>query len=87
MAWQRIVAALLAQGALAQNPGYAKGSDFLRFGCSQLVVERTDPIVNPGLTFTPHMHQVVGGSSFNVTVWRSAAFQLLGMFVPSHDGS
>jgi hypothetical protein len=52
--------ALLAQSAAAQN--------MLRFACSQLVVERVDPIVNPGMLFTPHLHQIVGGNSFNVTM-------------------
>ena len=72
MAWSALVAlvALLAQDASAQT-GYARGSDFLRFGCSQLVVERTDPIVNPGLMPSPHMHQIVGGNSFNITVRHS----------------
>jgi hypothetical protein len=41
----------------------------LRFACSQLVIERTDPLVNPGLNPSPHAHQIVGGDSFNVTVW------------------
>lgn len=45
-----------------------RGADFLRFGCSQLVIERTDPLVNPGLAPSPHMHQIVGGASFNVTM-------------------
>ncbi|OAL53827.1 hypothetical protein IQ07DRAFT_501979 [Pyrenochaeta sp. DS3sAY3a] len=36
----------------------------LRFGCSQVVVERIDPLVNPGMTPSPHMHQVVGGNAF-----------------------
>lgn len=69
MAWSALVAlvALFAQDVSAQT-GYARGSDFLRFGCSQLVVERTDPIVNPGSIPSPHMHQVVGGNSFNITV-------------------
>lgn len=40
----------------------------LRFSCSQLVIERTDPLVNPGLNPSPHTHQIVGGNSFNVTV-------------------
>ncbi|KAK3367942.1 hypothetical protein B0H63DRAFT_536081 [Podospora didyma] len=61
------LAALLAHDATAQT-GSARGSDFLRFGCSQLVVERTDPLVNPGMAPTPHMHQIVGGSSFNITM-------------------
>jgi len=68
MAWSKaikLVALLLAQDVAAQG---SKGSDFLRFACSQLVVERTDPIVNPGMRPTPHMHQIVGGDSFNITV-------------------
>lgn len=40
----------------------------LRFACSQLVVERLDPLVNPGVIGTPHVHQVVGGNSFNATM-------------------
>ena len=38
----------------------------LRFPCSQLVVERTDPLVFPGDTYTPHVHQIVGGDAFQV---------------------
>ncbi|KAL1895428.1 hypothetical protein Sste5346_005234 [Sporothrix stenoceras] len=40
----------------------------LRFSCSQLVVERLDPLVNPGTTPSPHLHQVVGGNAFNSTM-------------------
>lgn len=40
----------------------------LRFSCSQLVVERLDPLVNPGQMPSPHLHQVVGGNAFNVTM-------------------
>ncbi len=40
----------------------------LRFACSQLVVERLDPLVNPGVIGSPHTHQVVGGDSFNATM-------------------
>ncbi|KAF2864978.1 hypothetical protein BDV95DRAFT_632609 [Massariosphaeria phaeospora] len=36
----------------------------MRFGCSQLVVERLDPLVNPGVVGTPHTHQIVGGNAF-----------------------
>ncbi|ORY09841.1 hypothetical protein BCR34DRAFT_625552 [Clohesyomyces aquaticus] len=36
----------------------------MRFACSQLVVERLDPLVNPGVVGTPHVHQIVGGNSF-----------------------
>jgi hypothetical protein len=54
-------AALLANGAVAQF-------NMLRFACSQLVVDRVDPLVNPGLRYTPHLHQIVGGNSFNLTM-------------------
>ncbi|KAI1188585.1 hypothetical protein F5B17DRAFT_439493 [Nemania serpens] len=54
-------AALLAQNAAAQF-------NMLRFACSQLVVDRVDPLVNPGMTYTPHLHQIVGGNSFNISM-------------------
>ncbi|KAF2115950.1 hypothetical protein BDV96DRAFT_612513 [Lophiotrema nucula] len=40
----------------------------LRFGCSQVVIERLDPLVNPGLKPSTHMHQVVGGNAFNMSM-------------------
>ncbi|VBB81187.1 Putative protein of unknown function [Podospora comata] len=43
-------------------------SALLRFSCSQLVVERLDPLVNPGMAPSPHLHQIVGGNAFNVTM-------------------
>jgi hypothetical protein len=58
-------ATLLAAAAFAQN---AAAQNMLRFACSQLVVERTDPLVNPGMKYTPHLHQIVGGDAFNVTM-------------------
>ncbi|KAF2175975.1 hypothetical protein K469DRAFT_608818 [Zopfia rhizophila CBS 207.26] len=68
MFWQSLaLAALLAQDASAQQSSLGS-SGFIRFGCSQLVVERTDPLVNPGVNPSPHMHQVVGGNSFNITM-------------------
>ncbi|KAI1386026.1 uncharacterized protein F4822DRAFT_360609 [Hypoxylon trugodes] len=57
MHWNTFTLALLAQGAAAQQ--------MIRFGCSQLVIERLDPLVNPGTTPSPHVHQIVGGNSFN----------------------
>ncbi|OCL07621.1 hypothetical protein AOQ84DRAFT_377513 [Glonium stellatum] len=61
MQWASLAAvALLAQNAAAQN--------MLRFACSQLVVDRVDPLVNPGMRYTPHLHQIVGGNSFNITM-------------------
>lgn len=52
--------------ALAAIAGQLASAQFnmLRFPCSQLVVERTDPLVFPGMTYTPHVHQIVGGDSF-----------------------
>jgi len=55
-------AALLAQHVSAQS------GNMLRFACSQLVVERLDPIVTPGSSPSPHVHQIVGGDSFNATM-------------------
>ncbi len=51
---------LAAQHVSAQN--------MLRFGCSQLVVERSDPIVQPGMGPSAHVHAIVGGNSFNFTM-------------------
>lgn len=61
MLWNALAAvALLGQSASAQN--------MLRFACSQLTVERADPLVSPGLIPSPHTHQIIGGNSFNITV-------------------
>lgn len=62
MQWATLLA---AAAALTQN---VAGQKMLRFACSQLVVERTDPLVNPGIKYTPHLHQIVGGDAFNVTM-------------------
>ncbi|KAI1081977.1 hypothetical protein F5B20DRAFT_569478 [Whalleya microplaca] len=40
----------------------------LRFGCSQVVIERLDPLVNPDLNPSPHVHQVVGGNAFGASM-------------------
>lgn len=46
----------------------ATAQELMRFGCSQLSIDRIDPIVNPGIAGSPHMHQLVGGSSLNITM-------------------
>ncbi|KAH8900644.1 hypothetical protein GQ53DRAFT_835597 [Thozetella sp. PMI_491] len=46
----------------------APASALLRFPCSQLTVQRLDPLVNPGINPSPHLHQVIGGNAFNVTM-------------------
>lgn len=56
---------LLAGTLLAQS---VAGQNMLRFACSQLVVDRVDPLVNPGMLYSPHLHQIVGGDSFNITM-------------------
>ncbi|TRX91645.1 hypothetical protein FHL15_007427 [Xylaria flabelliformis] len=43
-------------------------SALLRFSCSQLVTERLDPLVNPGVVGSPHLHQIIGGNSFNASM-------------------
>ncbi|KAM7196750.1 protein of unknown function (DUF1996) domain containing protein [Naviculisporaceae sp. PSN 640] len=40
----------------------------LRFGCSQVVIERLDPLVNPDQNPSAHMHQIVGGNAFNASM-------------------
>lgn len=44
------------------------GSTMLRFGCSQITVDRIDPLVNPDLIPSPHMHQIIGGNAFNASI-------------------
>lgn len=39
----------------------------LRFACSQLVTQRFDPLVTPGIV-SPHVHQIVGGNAFDVAM-------------------
>ncbi|KAM7203095.1 protein of unknown function (DUF1996) domain containing protein [Rhypophila sp. PSN 637] len=55
------------QAAIALAPAGVI-STTLRFSCAQLVVDRLDPIVNPGQNPSPHLHQIVGGDAFNVTM-------------------
>ncbi|KAK0614339.1 hypothetical protein B0T14DRAFT_606649 [Immersiella caudata] len=50
------------------DPSTANIPPMLRFQCSQLVIERLDPLVNPGSIPSPHLHQIVGGDSFNATL-------------------
>jgi hypothetical protein len=40
----------------------------MRFECSQLVIERVDPLVQPGMTPSTHLHQIAGGNSFNASM-------------------
>lgn len=67
--------ALLAFATIAEaRPWYEKmykrqgGTTMLRFGCSQVVIDRLDPLVNPGSIPSPHQHQIVGGNGFNASM-------------------
>ena len=51
MRWIEILALALAAPSIA----------VVRFHCSQLVVQRIDPLVNPGVIPSSHVHQIVGG--------------------------
>lgn len=41
----------------------APANALIRFSCSQLVVDRIDPLVTPGMAPSPHLHQIIGGVS------------------------
>ncbi|KAI8628951.1 hypothetical protein F5Y19DRAFT_485315 [Xylariaceae sp. FL1651] len=60
MLFKTLVPALAVQLATAQ--------ELMRFGCSQLTIDQIDPLVEPGNIPSAHMHQVVGGNSFNATM-------------------
>ncbi|KAI6374301.1 hypothetical protein MCOR25_003246 [Pyricularia grisea] len=64
----RLLAAATTTLLATAPPPTAAQNNMLRFACSQLVVDRVDPLVNPGMRYTPHLHQIVGGDSFNVTM-------------------
>jgi hypothetical protein len=55
---------VLALLGVAEAQNDTRGAPMMRFACSQLTVERLDPLVNPGLLGSPHTHQIVGGNSF-----------------------
>jgi hypothetical protein len=63
MHWKTWVLALFAQHAVSQGT-----LPMMRFQCNQLVVDRLDPLVNPGSIPSPHLHQIVGGNSFNASM-------------------
>jgi hypothetical protein len=63
MQWKALALALLLERGAGQGT-----MPMMRFQCSQLVVDRLDPLVNPGSMPSPHLHQIVGGNSFNATM-------------------
>ncbi|TRX88250.1 hypothetical protein FHL15_010875 [Xylaria flabelliformis] len=62
MQWKALALALLVER------GSGQAMPMMRFQCSQLVVDRLDPLVNPGVVPSPHLHQIVGGNSFNASM-------------------
>ncbi|KAM7212787.1 protein of unknown function (DUF1996) domain containing protein [Rhypophila decipiens] len=63
-AFGSMVSCSLAQGTgpppIPNGPSF---NDFLRFSCSELNVQRIDPLVTPGMVPSPHLHQIVGGNA------------------------
>src|SRR4051794_39380553 len=64
MQWKALALALLVQ----QGSGQSASMPMMRFECSQLVIDRLDPLVTPGILPAPHLHQIVGGNSFNASM-------------------
>lgn len=55
--------------AIVRTAVMAVGANaLLRFSCSSLVIDRLDPLVNPSQIPSPHLHQIIGGNSFNATM-------------------
>ncbi|RYP39861.1 hypothetical protein DL767_001980 [Monosporascus sp. MG133] len=46
----------------------AAAQELMRFGCSELTIDRIDPLVEPGKMPSAHMHQIIGGNSFNASM-------------------
>ena len=60
---------LLATRQQAPPPsGCCATAAMLRFECSQLVIERLDPLVQPGQSPSTHLHQIAGGNSFQANM-------------------
>jgi hypothetical protein len=67
MHWTRFLALALA----------VPSSAIVRFACSQLAIERLDPLVNPGSVPSSHVHQIVGGVSKTAPIFKSSPNYLL----------
>ncbi|KAI5856165.1 hypothetical protein GGS23DRAFT_438939 [Durotheca rogersii] len=65
---------LLASSTLTAS--CALGAGILRFGCSQITIERLDPLVEPGANPSAHLHQVVGGNAFKASIERTDVSKL-----------
>ncbi|KAI4868812.1 hypothetical protein F4820DRAFT_408780 [Hypoxylon rubiginosum] len=67
MFWTTLLG-LTALAEAAPQFGGGFGTTMLRFGCPNVVIDRLDPLVNPGAVPSSHVHQIVGGNSFNSTM-------------------
>ncbi|KAJ4345446.1 uncharacterized protein N0V89_011576 [Didymosphaeria variabile] len=57
------------KGAFIAALGLLAPADaLLRFGCAKSSIQRLDPLVNPGQSPSPHLHQIIGGNSFNISM-------------------
>ncbi|KAL5318248.1 hypothetical protein ACEPPN_013307 [Leptodophora sp. 'Broadleaf-Isolate-01'] len=71
MFWKPLLALAAAANAAPQVSEISarQGSTtMLRFGCAQVVIDRLDPLVNPGQIPSGHVHQIVGGNGFNASM-------------------
>jgi hypothetical protein len=77
MFWKSLVAlAAVAEALPSKTPTMKEamlearqgGVTMLRFGCRQVVIDRLDPLVNPGQVPSTHVHQIVGGNAFNASM-------------------
>ncbi|KAF2201229.1 hypothetical protein GQ43DRAFT_480893 [Delitschia confertaspora ATCC 74209] len=69
----KMLTPILTVALLAQT---IRANAVLRFGCSNIVIERLDPLVNPSVNPSPHVHQIVGGNAFNSLIPQSDVSQI-----------
>ncbi|KAI0181252.1 hypothetical protein GGR52DRAFT_25864 [Hypoxylon sp. FL1284] len=70
MFWTTLLG-LSAVASAAPSPQFGGGfggMTMLRFGCPNVVIDRLDPLVNPGAVPSSHVHQIVGGDAFNASM-------------------
>jgi hypothetical protein len=63
----RYVLAVPTENVQLEKRQFAQAA-MMRFECSQLVIERIDPLVQPGITPSAHVHQIAGGNSFDASM-------------------
>lgn len=68
MFWTSLLSLAALAEAAPQFGGGFGGVTMLRFGCPNVVIDRLDPLVNPGSIPSSHVHQIVGGNAFNASM-------------------